>query len=170
MSESELPQQSNKDLQQSIKQVEQQLIKVNPTIFKGLNNEKKNEIVRTFLRVEQTIELTHHSGPLPPPEVLQKYNSAIPNGADRIMIMAEKQQEHRFELEKSTIKEQLSQSKRGQRFGLVIGLAAIAGSVSCILLGHEWPGAVIGVGGITGLVSVFVYGKTQQRKSIKDKN
>lgn len=139
MAENDPPQQSNKDLQQSIKKIEQQLIKANPTVFKGINAEKKNEIVKTFLRVEQRIELTHHSGPLPPPEVLEKYNSAITNGADRIMVMAEKQQEHRFELERSTIKEQLSQSRRGQRFGLIIGLAAIAGSVSCILLGHEGP-------------------------------
>ena len=93
MAEKHPSQQPNGDL---IKKVEQELIKVNPTIFKGVNPEKKNEIVREFLRVEQRIELTHHSGPLPPPEVLEKYNSAVTNGADRIMLMAEKQQEHRL--------------------------------------------------------------------------
>ena len=33
----------------------------------------------------------HYSGPLPPPQMLEQYNRAVPNGAERIMAMAEKQ-------------------------------------------------------------------------------
>lgn len=154
----------------TIKQIEQQLIQVNPKIFKGIPAEQKRSIVHAFMQVEQKIELTHHSGPLPDPQTLEKYNAIIPNGAERIMAMAEKQQEHRMGLEKSTISEQLSQSKRGQIFGLIIGLAAITASAICIILGHEWPGALLGAGGLTGLVSVFVYGKNQQRKSLASKS
>lgn len=81
------------------------------------------------------------------------------------MIMAEKQQEHRLALEKTAITKQLSLSKQGQIFGLLIGLAAIIGGVVCILNGHEWPGAFLGGGGLTGLVSVFVIGRKRQEKT-----
>lgn len=157
-----------------LKKIEQQLVKANPTLFKGIPEQKKTEILRVFsmsLSVEQIIErkITAHQGPLPQWEDLEKYGQIIPNGADRIMTMAEKQQDHRQALETKAITEQLTQSKRGQTFGLVIGLTAILGGVACILLGHEWSGAFLGGGGLTGLVSVFVIGKRRQGKSLDDK-
>ncbi len=157
-----------------LKKIEQQLIKANPNLFKGVPDQKKTEILRVFsmsLSVEQIIErkITAHQGPLPQWEDLEKYGQIIPNGADRIMTMAEKQQDHRMSLETTAITEQLTQSKRGQIFGLLIGLTAILGGVACILLGHEWSGAFLGGGGLTGLVSVFVIGKKKQAKSLEDK-
>lgn len=153
-----------------IKIIERQLLQADPKVFNGINPNKKKEILTAFTVVERSIEQSFHSGPIPSPDTLEKYNAIIPNGADRIMRMAEKQQDHRIELEKTSITEHLLQSKRGQVFGLIIGMAAIIAGSSCILMGHEWPGAVIGTGGITGLVSVFVYGKQQQKKSINNKN
>ena len=146
-----------------LKKLEQEITKVNPTIFKGLSEPKKTELLKFF---SLTIS---HSGPLPSPETLQKYDGIIKDGAERIMVMAEKQQAHRMNLESMSVSEQLSQSKRGQIFGLIIGLVAILAGTACILMGYEWPGAVIGGGGITGLVSVFVIGKSRQSKSLADK-
>jgi uncharacterized membrane protein len=144
-------------------------------LFKGIPEQKKIEILKiisTTLSVEQIIErkITAHQGPLPHWEDLEKYGQIIPNGADRIMSMAEKQQEHRMSLETKAISEQLSQSKRGQTFGLLIGLTALIGGVICIMTGHEWAGAFLGGGGLTGLVSVFVIGKNKQTKSLRDKS
>lgn len=160
-----------------LKKIEQELVKTNPNLFEGIPNNKKTEILKTFslstsLSVEQIVErkFTAHQGPLPQWEDLEKYDQIIPNGADRIMLMAEKQQDHRMKLETTAITEQLSQSKRGQLFGLLIGITAITGGVACILLGHEWSGAFLGGGGLTGLVSVFVIGKRKQAKSLEDKS
>jgi uncharacterized membrane protein len=157
-----------------LKRIEQQLVKANPTLFKGVPADKKAEILKVFLmsiNVEQIIErkITAHQGPLPHWEDLEKYGQIIPNGADRIMSMAEKQQDHRMTLETTAITEQLTQSKRGQTFGLLIGLTALVGGVVCIMFGHEWSGAFLGGGGLTGLVSVFVIGKKKQAKSLDDK-
>lgn len=41
--------------------------------------------------VQSTMEA--FSGPLPPPAMLAQYNDVVPNGAERIMAMAERQQE-----------------------------------------------------------------------------
>lgn len=43
------------------------------------------------------------SGPLPPPDMLLKYNDIVPDGAERIIVMAEKQQNHRIYLEKLVV-------------------------------------------------------------------
>lgn len=44
----------------------------------------------TQISIEQRVS----GGPLPPPEVLKRYNDAVPSGAERIMAMAEKEQKH----------------------------------------------------------------------------
>ena len=149
-----------------LKKLEQDLKKVNPELFKGLSEPKKLELLRTL-----SVSITHHrSGPLPSPEDLARYNEVIPNGAERIMIMAEKQQDHRFVLEKTAVTEQLKESSRGQIFGLIIGLVAILSGATCALFGSELAGSLIGGGGIAGLVSVFVLGRSKQAKSLKEKN
>lgn len=149
--------------------IEKELSKSNPTLFKGIPDSKRRELIKNVtLTAKQTI--SHHEGPIPSPDMIEKYNTIIPNGADRIMCMAENQQAHRIKIENLAITEQLSPSKRGQIFGFVIGIVALMGAVSCILMGHEWGGGALGVGGITGLVSVFVIGKNKQTKSLESKS
>src|ERR1022692_4735560 len=46
------------------------------------------------------------SAPLPLPSELAAYNEIIPQGADRIMKMAEAQTTHRIEIEKSVVSSQ----------------------------------------------------------------
>ena len=49
-------------------------------------------------------ELLHlkeeYSGPIPHPNILKQFEEVIPGSADRILKMAEKEQEHRHEFEK----------------------------------------------------------------------
>ena len=61
----------------------------------------RQEVARTVLaekqaavRTLETLRFEEHfaSGPLPPPEMLKRYNDALPNGAERIMAMAEREQ------------------------------------------------------------------------------
>lgn len=40
------------------------------------------------------ITIQQLGGPLPPPEILKKYNEATPDGAERIFKMAEREQKH----------------------------------------------------------------------------
>ncbi|MGO2103477.1 MAG: DUF2335 domain-containing protein [Psychroflexus halocasei] len=46
------------------------------------------------------IQEKSHSGPLPDAETLVRYDSVIPEGAYRIMKMAENQQNHRISIKK----------------------------------------------------------------------
>jgi uncharacterized membrane protein len=40
------------------------------------------------------ITISQQGGPLPSPEILKKYNEAVPDGAERIFKMAERDQKH----------------------------------------------------------------------------
>lgn len=104
------------------------------------------------------------SGPLPPPALLKEYNATIPNGAERIIAMVEAQSKHRQELELKVVSSDIENSRTGLHYGLVIGLAAVFGGVVCALAGQQAAGSIIGGTGLTGLVSVFVYGSRQRRK------
>lgn len=110
-----------------------------------------------------------HIGPLPDPETLTEYSVLIPNGADRIMQMAEKQIEHRMKMENKVISGQMLQSNIGQFLAFFIGLAALSASTYCIVNGHEWAGSILGIGGLTGLVTAFIKGRSQQDKDLEEK-
>ena len=152
----------DKNKSNSIKlvQLEQEIVSQNPNIFKGIAPEKKQELLKLFSIT--MIQEKSHSGPLPDAETLIKYNSVIPNGADRIMKMAEKQQEHRMSIEKDVISSQSSQSKLGQWFGLIIGIVGIGCGTFLAYSGETTVGGIIAGGTVVSLVSVFVIGKKIQ--------
>jgi uncharacterized membrane protein len=110
------------------------------------------------------------SGPLPPPELLAKYNEVIPNGAERIMTMAEDQSRHRQGLEKTVVNGNVQSETRGQWMGLIICLAIVGGG---IFLAHE--GRPVLGGGLVGadlvaLVGLFIYGKNRQGRELQNKS
>ena len=48
-----------------------------------------------------SVQATAFSGPLPPPSILREYDSVVSGGAERIFVMAEKEQAHTHKCEKS---------------------------------------------------------------------
>ena len=166
MNDKSLPQKES-DNEQKLKkaeiiELEQELLSVNPRIFDGIKKDKKEEILRSFSIT--LIQEKSHSGPLPDAETLIQYNSVIPNGADRIMSMAEKQQNHRISIETQVIISQNKQSGLGQVFGLIIGLFGISCGTFLAYSGEPTVGGIIAWGTVVSLVSVFVIGKTRQKK------
>lgn len=153
------------EIPEELQEIEEDLTSVNPEIFKGVPTKKKMEILQSLSIVSIS---RSHSGPLPDAETLIKYNSVIPDGADRIMKMAESQQSHRISIEDKVITSQSSQSKLGQIFGLIIGLVGIGCGTYLAATGEPTVGGIIAGGTVISLVSVFVIGKTSQKKSLED--
>ena len=85
------------------------------------------------------------SGPLPHPQVLAQYNEAVPDGAERVFRMTEKQAQHRQGLE-----------VRAQVFAFVLGLISLLGGIALIALGNSVEGLVALVAAIAGLGGAFV--------------
>ncbi|TAL67802.1 MAG: DUF2335 domain-containing protein [Bacteroidetes bacterium] len=85
------------------------------------------------------------SGPLPPPEILKKYNETIPDGANRIMIMTENQ-----------IKYSYNQMKRGQVFAFIITILIIIIGGYLIHEERGWYGFSIIIADIIMLITAFL--------------
>ena len=66
--------------------------------FKQSSEPKAEVVGRRIIHAQHSEAF---SGPIPPPDLLEKYNNIIPNGADRILAMAEQQQAHRQFMEKN---------------------------------------------------------------------
>ena len=114
-------------------------------------------------------EVTAFFGPLPPPEILEKYNRVIPNAAERILKMAEDQTQHRQALEKKVINHDKVNSRLGIFFAFVIAISFIAASYFAAIKGHSIYGGIMGTGGLTSLVYVFIYGSKARAKERSSK-
>jgi uncharacterized membrane protein len=105
-----------------------------------------------------------YAGPLPPADQLRAYEAVLPGAADRIISMAERQQEHRLDLERTTVHEAASRSRWGLRLGFVIAVLVIGVGAAAIFTGAALAGFGIILGEGAVLSGVFVYGRVEQRK------
>ena len=104
------------------------------------------------------------SGPIPPPELLAKYAEIIPNGADRILKMAENQSIHRQYVEKWVVIGGTILSYFGVLCAAGIAFGALYFGSKLIQNGYVISGSVLGGGGLTGLVATFIYGTRSRRE------
>ncbi|MEO0986862.1 MAG: DUF2335 domain-containing protein [Cyanobacteria bacterium J06639_14] len=117
-------------------------------------------------RIEVTAASLNFSGPLPPPQILAQYNNAHPDAADRILKMAEREQQHRHETQSKMVETHISDLKAarhekrlGQILGFTIGAICIFAGLTAVLADHPVSGTIFGSTGVVGLVSVFVAGR-----------
>lgn len=131
--------------------------------------EDKKELLAGLVIEKTTHIRSVRSAPLPEPSELAVYNQIIPNGADRIMKMAEAQTAHRIEIEKTVIYSQKNQAFRGQVFGLIVGLGGLSLATFAAMNGHDWFGGAIGSGTLVSLVYVFVQSREKQEEELGEK-
>ncbi len=67
------------------------------------------------------------------------------------------------------VRSQVEESRRGQNYGLMIGLTGLIVSLVLAYLGHDAVGGIIGGSTLVGLVTVFVVGRTKQREELQRK-
>ncbi|MGD0655383.1 MAG: DUF2335 domain-containing protein [Thermoguttaceae bacterium] len=109
------------------------------------------------------------SGPLPPPNILEQYNKIVPGAAERIIAQAERQTEHRINIESKVIDSEITRSSNGLIAGTIVALACIIGGCLLVYAGHDWAGATIATASVVGLVGVFIYGTSIRRMDRAEK-
>ena len=111
--------------------------------------------------VEQRRETTW-SGPLPPPAVLEQFNSVVENGAERIFQAWESETRHRHQLEQRDFRWSVFDSIFGKTLAFLFVLAALAVSVYALSTGATWFAGIIGGATIASVVWAFT--KTNRTK------
>ena len=101
----------------------------------------------------------HFSGPIPPPKILNQYEGVHEGLANRIVSMAEKEQNHRHGIETLAVKGEINKDKRGQTYAIIASLSIIIGSMILIYLGHDKSGSFLVGSTLTGLAYIFITGR-----------
>lgn len=109
------------------------------------------------------------SAPLPPPDVLAKYNEAFPGCAERIVNAADTQAKHRQHLETITIEGNVRSQTRGQWMAFILALVILLGGFLLIYLNKDILGTVFIGSDIAATIGIFIYGKRDQRQQLRRK-
>jgi uncharacterized membrane protein len=114
---------------------------------------------------QKSIQITKQefrSGPLPAPEELERYENIAPGFAERLLLMAEKEQDKRLDREDRIINLSV-RSINNTRIGLFLGFLSVIIMVSLCgyfaFLGDTKSGAWTAGAVIIGLAGVFVLGR-----------
>jgi hypothetical protein len=83
--------------------------------------------------------------------------------------MAERQQEHRLELERITVREAANRSWWGLRLGFVITVLVVGVGAAAIFTGRSLAGFGLILADLAVLAGVFVYGRERQHKELQEK-
>jgi len=110
----------------------------------------------------QQVEIS--SGPIPSPQILQQYNSIVPDAAERIIRMAEKQSDHRIDLEGKVVSSNILKSYIGMMLATIIAVYGLYIAKEISINGNPWAAAIIAALDLGGLISVAVYNVFIQKK------
>lgn len=105
------------------------------------------------------------SGPLPPPAALEQFERSAPGAADRILGMAEREEDHRHSQESAMLRSDVQARTRGQWMAFLVALVIIIGGIWLIYKGKQWEGLVAVLTPLATLVGIFVYSTTISRDS-----
>jgi uncharacterized membrane protein len=103
--------------------------------------------------------ISSFSGPLPPPDILQKYKDIQPDFPERILKLTEQEAVHRREITRKALRLEAIETFLGQLFGLVVALAAFSVTAYLGSIGHSVAASIIGSGAIVALVTAFIKGR-----------
>lgn len=129
-----------------------------------VQEEVVNELIAR--RVESSMT---YSGPIPHPQLLREFNDVIPNGADRIMTMAENQSGHRIKLEEKVVDANNRDSLLGVIFAGIIAILIVLGAIFLIYNNKNIQGFGLLIGTSVAYISVFLKSKSRDDKDLEEK-
>ncbi|EPM0011119.1 DUF2335 domain-containing protein [Pseudomonas aeruginosa] len=116
-----------------------------------------------------TLHQERHSGPLPSPRQMREYEKCLPGAAERIMAMAEREQQNRHETQRAfmdfrnrTLEHVRERDSRGQWLGFALALGVLALGTLIAVLGFPKTGAALAAGTMIGLAGVFISRRVQR--------
>lgn len=119
------------------------------------------EIVESFssnpdLVAQMIIQQAGYSGPIPPPSALAAYEEVLPGSAERILNMAEREQQHRHDIIERTVRLEGRLGPMGMIFAFIIAITFFVVAAWLIDDGHGTEGTILATVDLLALVTVFV--------------
>ncbi len=112
---------------------------------------------------------SYFSGPIPPPQSLEQYERICPGAANRILKMAEKQSQHRQDLEMKIINSNIRHEKIGIHYAFIITITlSILGAI-LIVYDKNIEGFVVLVGPSVFHGSMYIYNRQLQKKELQQR-
>lgn len=96
---------------------------------------------------------------LPDVAILEAYEKLQPGLLSRILDAWEAEAKHIREMEQRALEAAAARDLRGQRFGLIAVLAALAVSTYALFLGQSTAASIIGGTTVVSVAGVFVVGR-----------
>ena len=128
--------------------------------------------------IQQVSNVTGFSGPIPPPVLLKEYNAIDPSFAERIMLMAEREQTHKINIDNANIALQKETAKsrhkiittqgnqilRGQIFGFVIAVLILVLAFVLIFYNYPLTGFSLIILDVAAIISAFMFSNLSKPK------
>lgn len=111
-------------------------------------------------------------GPLPPPQVLARYDDVVQNGAERVFRQFEAEAELQREMNRASLRAQIRDLMIGKIFALIFAMGMIGAVFYSINQGYPTLAGILG-GSVLGSVVwafVSVTGEAKAKKSKQDQN
>lgn len=105
-----------------------------------------------------------YSGPLPPPEIIERYEKIYPDAPRVIFDTFESQHKHRIYIENKIVDTNINLANRGQIFGFILSLLAFILGFYLISNGLSILGSIFSGGSLIALISLFIYGRISSSK------
>jgi uncharacterized membrane protein len=102
------------------------------------------------------------AGPVPHPDILQKYEQLFPGISQRYLEEPLNEANHRRTCEKQHLEATVSLSKRGQWMAYSLALISVVGAFALIFLGFGIAGLSTFFGSIAAFVGVFIWGRSRE--------
>lgn len=99
---------------------------------------------------------SYHSGPLPSAREVGRYGEVIPNGGERIMRMAEREQELDHEMARRAMFANTSFVYLGMSLAFLLSLAFIGAGVYCAIIDKEVAAIAMVGAGAAGIIGSFI--------------
>lgn len=146
----------------SSKHVKSPAIANNAPIASGQGTPVKRESL--VIQGSQHITFT---SPLPPAEFINEYARINPTAPQLLLDLFVKQTKHRIECEEKSLNAQITTKKRGQFFGFVFALSALAAGVLAIIHNQPWVAGGIFLTTIPFCAVVFILGKEPSGRTVE---
>ena len=103
--------------------------------------------------------VTTHQGPIPSPDVIAGYEKVLAGSADRIIRMAEKEQDHRHKLQLQNQSQLVRLTFIGQLFAFAIGISGVAGGIYLVKYDKSITGFSVFFTSLAALVGIFFFNR-----------